>query len=72
MTGTLASLVMRSMRPLAAARNDDVHVLDVGDQVADGGAVAGGDDLHRALGEAGVAQSLVHAGSDGLVAVQRL
>ena len=72
MTGTLASLRDALDEALAAARNDDVDVLDVGDQVADGGAVGRGDDLHRALGEAGVAQSLVHAGGDGLVAAQRL
>ena len=43
---------------LAAARHDHVDVLFVGDQVADCGAVGGGDHLHGVVRQAGGAQAL--------------
>ena len=50
MTGTLASWLMRSIKALASAGNDDVHVLRHGYQPAHGGAIRCGDDLHRCVG----------------------
>jgi hypothetical protein len=46
MTGTLASRADALDQPLAAARDDHVHELGHRDQVADGGAVGGVDQLH--------------------------
>ena len=62
---------MRSMSPLPPRGTMTSTCVHVGDQMADGGAVGRGDDLHRALGEAGGAQPLVHAVGNRLVAAQR-
>ena len=57
---------------LAAARDDHVHMLGHGDQVADGRAVGGGDHLHRVGGQAGFFQGPLHQRGQRLVGIDRL
>ena len=47
MTGTLASAADALDQALAAARNDHIHKLGHGNELAHGGAVGGGHQLHR-------------------------
>ena len=59
-------------QPLAAARHNDVHVVLHGDQFTDRGPVGGFDHLDRAFRQSGLAQTLVDAGADRLVGMDRL
>ncbi len=52
-------------QPLAAARHDEVDQARRAQHRAHEGAVGGGGDLHRGLGQAGRAQALRDAGMDG-------
>ncbi|KAG1539762.1 hypothetical protein G6F50_014453 [Rhizopus delemar] len=56
---------------LAAARHDDVDVFGHGDELAYGGAVGGGHDLHGVLRQAGGGQARLHDSAQGNVGVQR-
>ena len=55
----------------AATRHDDIDELRHGDQITDGGAVGGVEDLHRRLRQAGDGQAFAHAGGDGLIRGER-
>ena len=57
---------------LAAARDDDVHVVLHGDQLAHCRTVGDLDHLHRRLGQPGSGQALAHACGDRLVGTDRL
>ena len=52
----------------AAARDDHVDMLFVGDQMPDGGAIRCRDHLHGGLRQSGASQSFVHTGGDRLIA----
>ena len=55
-------------QPFAAARDDHVDMLFVGDQMPDGGAIRGRDHLHGRLRQSGAPQSFLHACGDRLIA----
>jgi hypothetical protein len=57
---------------LAAARDDHVHVLRHGDQLAHGLAVGGLHQLHRVRGQAGLDQRLLHQPRQRLVGLDGL
>ena len=59
-------------QPLAAARDDHVHVLGHGDQAADRRAVGGGHQLHRVGRQAGFDQRGLHQLPQRQVRLQRL
>ena len=64
---------MRSIRLLPPRGTITSTCFSVGDQVADGGAVGGGDrPARRVCGRPAAASALVHAGGDRLVAADRL
>ncbi|MNF10570.1 hypothetical protein D3C80_2115500 [compost metagenome] len=56
---------------LAAPGHDDVDMLGHGDELAHGGAVGGGHDLHGFRGQAGSGQAGLHHAAQGDVRVQR-
>ena len=55
----------------ATARDEHVHKIVHGEQGANGGAIAGGDELHGARGEAGLGDTFRHAVGDHAIGVQR-
>ena len=54
-------------QPLAAARNDHIHIFGHGDQAANSRTVRGGHQLHRVFGQASSGQCLVHQRGQRLI-----